>query len=92
MLVPKKNNYTEHKFLYSPFVLTTLGPYEENLIFLYLTLCGKKEPYNGTILNQMKRIGQLILNKRKFSYQATANKLYKICLKIDLTILRIIIR
>ena len=40
----------------------------------------------------MVRIGQLILNKRKFPYQARANKLYKICLKIDLTIVRLIIR
>ena len=40
----------------------------------------------------MIRTGQLTFNKRKFLYQATANKLYKIYLKIDLTIVRIIIR
>ena len=40
----------------------------------------------------MIKISQLILYKRKFPYQATANKLYKICLKIDLTTVRIMIR
>ena len=39
----------------------------------------------------MIRIGQLVLNKRKFPYQGTVNKLVNIALAIDLTIVKIIV-
>ena len=63
--------------------------WEKINIFIFNTLC-KKWAYHGTWINQMIKIDQLVLNKRKFPYRATVNKLFNICLNIFLTIGRII--